>query len=176
MSLLFREVPVHLTRSICETTNNLPAWEPVTFREIQPENWSNDNRCYKQRGKKGQTLFHNTGRTSCWYMYRYRRWYYFKWLREGLALSANGQILLKLRPYHLVTYSVSQVGRVCFKEFGMIEFFSPLIFLFLLAGRRVRNFGTPLHIQKAPLSIMIQDSFISIPRTFYHGRDFNLKI
>lgn len=74
MSSLFREVSVHLTRSICETVNKLPAWEPVPFREIQPENWSSENRCHKQRGKKeGQTLFHNIGRTSCWYIYRYWR-------------------------------------------------------------------------------------------------------
>jgi len=74
MSSLFREVSVHLTRSICETMNNLPAWEPVPFREIQPENWSNENSCHKQRRKKeGQTPFHNTGRTSCWYMHRHWR-------------------------------------------------------------------------------------------------------
>lgn len=103
MSSLFREVSVHLTRSICESRNNLPAWEPVLFTEIQPESWSNANRCHKQRRKKeGQTLFHNVGRRPCWYRNILETiniissndlW---KW---GLATNANGQIQLKLRPY-----------------------------------------------------------------------------
>lgn len=107
MSSLFREVSVHLTRSICETMNNLPAWEPVLFTEIQPENWSNANRCHKQRQKKEwQTLFHNIGRRSCWYMKiletinitssnDLQKW--------DLAKNASGQIQLKLRPYHIMT-------------------------------------------------------------------------
>lgn len=33
-----------------------------------------------------------------------------KW---GLAINANGQVVLKVRPYHIVTYSVSQVAGIC---------------------------------------------------------------
>lgn len=152
MSSLFWEVSVHLIRSICETMNNLPAWEPVPFREIQPENWSNENICHKQRAKKEGHCFIILAEHLADIYTDIRNNTISKndLQKLGLAINANGQILLKLRPYLLVTYSVSQVGRISFKEFGIIFSLSFCFVLFVCfcswKENEKQNTETPFHI------------------------------